>query len=394
MLPEQTINPSSRDIQLNAVRNAASGVRNAVGGAAGFDARDPKERLMQELPKLDPTKVVDQQQIVDLVSAVNPAKGMELQTQYSNEAKALTEKDASATAGLNNREAIADKIEAEHPDLAKAVRTGNPESLKAALKIITQNAKPQAAASIGGAQFQKGTTFTVQDAGGTNFTMVAGYDKDAGKVVNTYAALDGSDKQPDGEVVITGGEFGLTAGAEGRRKTGQLGAETAEKQFQIKRAEQLDLLPDLNVSMQKIDRAGELLAGFPTGGPINKFQLGVENFLGKKPADKAEAEIIMGQEMYKTLKPLFGGLISDSESARIEKIYWSMNRGNAANAGIIKELQSQVRNSIMKAELYNNASSAAEYSKMVKQMFPSVSGKTSGTAAKPDYINSIMEQYK
>ena len=97
--------------------------------------------------------------------------------------------------------------------------------------------------------------------------------------------------------------------------------------------------------------------------------------------------------MYKTLKPLFGGLISDSEAARIEKIYWSMGKGNAANAGIIKELSEQVRQSLVKAELYRKAGSAKEYAKVVGQMFPVGSSKAE-PVAKPDYIISIMEQYK
>lgn len=223
--------------------------------------------------------------------------------------------------------------------------------------------------------------------------MVAGFDKGTGKVVNSYAALDGSDAQPTGAVVITGGEFGLTAGDEGKRKTGQLSDETAEQEFQVKRSEQMDLIPNLSVSADKIARAGKLLDSFPTGGPLNKFALGVENFLGVKPANKAEAEIIMGNEMYKTLKPLFGGLISDSEAARIEKIYWSMGKGNAANAGIIKELSEQVRQSLVKAELYRKAESAKEYAKMVGQMFPVGSSKAK-PVAKPDYIISIMEQYE
>ena len=155
----------------------------------------------------------------------------------------------------------------------------------------------------------------------------------------------------------------------------------------------MDLIPNLSVSADKIARAGELLDSFPTGGPLNKFALGVENFLGVKPANKAEAEIIMGNEMYKTLKPLFGGLISDSEAARIEKIYWSMGKGNAANAGIIKELSEQVRQSLVKAELYRKAGSAKEYAKVVGQMFPVGSSKAN-PVAKPDYIISIMEQYK
>lgn len=120
LLPEQTINPSSRDIQLNAVRNAASGVRNAVGGAAGFDARDPKERLMQELPKLDPTKTADQQQIVDLVSAVNPAKGMELKAQYANESATLAMKDAKNEKTATNRAAISAQF-AGNPQLKHLV---------------------------------------------------------------------------------------------------------------------------------------------------------------------------------------------------------------------------------------------------------------------------------
>ena len=150
LLPEQTVNPSSRDIQLNAVRSAASGVRNAVGGAAGFDARNPKERLMQELPKLDPTKVADQQKIVKLVGAVNPAKAMELKTQYSNEAKAFAAKSATATANTASRADVAKQLTATHPQLADAVLKEDPSAtniLDAALSILSQKQNVGAAAN-------------------------------------------------------------------------------------------------------------------------------------------------------------------------------------------------------------------------------------------------------
>ena len=371
-------------------------MRQGAGGLFGVDTRTAGQQVQEQLGQLDTSTPEGQKQAVQLIAQVDPARALALRTRFAEENKALTARTAATDSDKANRENIALKMESlGYNDLAKSVRaegpSGKAETLKAALKIITQNAKPQAA-SVGGAAFQKGTTFTVQDANEQNFTMVAGFDKDAGKVVNSYAALDGSDTQPTGAVVITGGEFGLTAGNEGKRKTGQVSDETAEKEFQVKRSEQMDLIPNLSVSADKIARAGELLDSFPTGGPLNKFALGVENFLGVKPANKAEAEIIMGNEMYKTLKPLFGGLISDSEAARIEKIYWSMGKGNAANAGIIKELSEQVRQSLVKAELYRKAGSAKEYAKMVGQMFPVGSSKAK-PVAKPDYIISILEQY-
>ena len=68
-----------------------------------------------------------------------------------------------------------------------------------------------------------------------------------------------------------------------------------------------------------LEKATSLLDSVETGGPINIAATGLQNFFGVKSADKAQLEIILGNEMYKSLKPLFGGIISDSESKRIEK---------------------------------------------------------------------------
>ena len=145
LLPEQTVNPSSRDIQLNAVRGAASGVRRAVGGAAGFDARNPQERLMEELKKLDPTKVADQQEIVKLVKDVNPAKGMEMQAQFAEKNKALQTATAASKSNVDSRANVAAQLTATHPMLATAImkeaQSGNDKILAAGLKILEEKSK-------------------------------------------------------------------------------------------------------------------------------------------------------------------------------------------------------------------------------------------------------------
>jgi hypothetical protein len=112
------------------------------------------------------------------------------------------------------------------------------------------------------------------------------------------------------------------------------------------------------------------LSTVATGGPVNLIGTGLETFFGKKPKDKAELEIIFGLEMLKSLKPFFGGVISDSESKRLEKIYAGLEKGSEANKGILATLKKELDNAMKKAELYRNAKTFKDFETTMGVMFP------------------------
>jgi hypothetical protein len=74
--------------------------------------------------------------------------------------------------------------------------------------------------------------------------------------------------------------------------------------------------------------------------------------------------------MFKSLKPLFGGVISEGERQAIVDIYANLKKGNVANRGILKRLKQELNDGILKARLYQKAENYEEFNLAVKQMFP------------------------
>ncbi len=233
------------------------------------------------------------------------------------------------------------------------------------------------------ANAQKGTTFTVQDTNGDNFTATSVFNPNTGKTDVSYSPIGATkSQQPVGKVQITGGEFGLTAVEDLERDVEKAGLTEREKGFQENRATAISALPTANASRQNLEKAVTLLKNtVDTGGPINVAATGLENFFGVKSADKAQLEIILGREMMSSLKPFFGGIISDSETQRVAKIYAGLEKGNVANLGILEQLLKEVDDGIMKGSLYLRADSADDFETTLKQMFPVVT-KEEGQKAK------------
>lgn len=232
------------------------------------------------------------------------------------------------------------------------------------------------------ANAQKGTTFTIQDANGDNFTATSVFNPNTGKTDVSYSPIGATkSQQPVGEVQITGGEFGLTALEDLERGVEKAGLTEREKSFQKNKATAISALPAANASRQNLEKAVKLLKKVDTGGPINLAATGLENFFGVKSGDKAQLEILLGREMMSSLKPFFGGIISDSETKRVAKIYAGLEKGNLANMGILEQLLKEVDDGIMRGSLYLRADDADGFEATLKQMFPVVT-KEEGQKAK------------
>jgi len=74
--------------------------------------------------------------------------------------------------------------------------------------------------------------------------------------------------------------------------------------------------------------------------------------------------------MFKSLKPLFGGVISDGERQAIVDIYAGLKKGNLANKGILEKLKQELDDGIVKASLYQKSDNYEDFNLAVKQMFP------------------------
>ena len=227
----------------------------------------------------------------------------------------------------------------------------------------------------------KGSTTIVKDENGDLFKATSVFTDD-GTTDISYAPLGTTaSPEPKGKVDIVGGEFGLTAVEDREREIGLKGKTKKEQEYQKLRQNTIDMLPTLNASRGNLEKATKLLETVETGGPINVAATGLEKFFGVKSADKAELEIILGQEMYKSLKPLFGGVISEGERQAVENIYAGLTKGNVANAGILRRLKQELDDAMIKSALYLNSETAEEFDTVLKQMFP-VATKEEGQKAK------------
>ena len=372
--PTQPIQPVSADPWQRIAQRSSDGVETvASGGRAvgkmlgklgGFEvAPTPEEALKAELAGLDFNKLEDKKKLAGILSRFDPIKGMQMADKIkAQEKKAADEQeleDEEAADRISFSEYIRNKFPAQ-PALTQLAESGQLNASN--FKDFLDDPKS------GG--FLKGTTFTVEDKNGDQFTMTPSFNKTTGEIENTYSSIgDGPDK-PDGKTRVTGGEFSLTAEDETSRKVGQKGAETQETAFGKLKVLAQDSIPTLSASKVDLDEAEKLLSSIETGGPINIAATGLEGFFGVKSADKGQLEIILGLNMMSSLKPLFGGLISNQEAERLKAIYAGMSKGNLANAGILRQLKKAVDDNLFKARLYQKTKTSEEFNTLIKQMYP------------------------
>jgi len=368
--PTQPIQPLTRNQRL---AQEAGGGGRAVGKLfaklTGREVPDnPMEQLEKLLPNMNPENPDDLSQLAKLQMSsgnqVGAARTIAQRNAILEKQQAVLEKqeleDKEAADRISFSEYIRNKFPAQ-PALIQLAESGqlNPSNFKDFLN------DPKSSG------FLKGTTFTVQDEDQNAFTMVPAFNKDTGKIENTYSRIGTKGpEQPVGITRITGGEFALTPEGETARTAGKKGAEEQEKTYGQLRVQAIDSIPTLSASKVDLEKAEMLLNSIETGGPINIAATELEGFFGVKSADKGQLEIILGFNMMEALKPLFGGIISDQESDRLDAIYAGMSKGNPANKGILRQLKKKVDDTIFKSKLYQKTKTVEEFNTLIKQMYP------------------------
>ena len=218
-------------------------------------------------------------------------------------------------------------------------------------------------------KYTKGSTFTVQDQNENNFIAIPTVNTGTGEMEIQYQAIGGGPEQPEGKTVMTGGEFGMTAAGEAARTAGQKGGETVAQEFSKLRVEAVSKLPDMRNNINNLKNSLELLKTIPTGGPVNLATYGIKEFFGLTGGDKAALERQMSLSILQSLKPIFGGLISEGERKALIDIGANVKRGNKANMAIIQSMIDRLENASANALLYTTAETQEEYETLVNGMF-------------------------
>ena len=336
----------------------AQGMQRAARGLMG-QGPTPAEQLQMAMADLDLSDSADLRKLAQIQQATGDLAGA---AQTAARIKQMQEQVKSQELKQSQGAVFSSYVDStfNNPELTKLAAGG----------VLTPNNLDSFIKDTSNATILKGSTFTVRDEKGNNFTMIPTLNNKTGELENSYSPIGDAPSDPIGKTVVTGGEFAQTAGEVQRQEIETKGLETQEAKFQELKVAATDSIPTLNASKNNLDRATALLDSVSTGGPVNLAGTGLENFFGIKGADKAELEIILGQEMFKSLKPLFGGVISEGERQAIVDIYANLKKGNIANKGILKRLKQELNDGIVKANLYQKADNYEEFKLAVKQMFP------------------------
>lgn len=346
------------------VQQGSQAAAQGFGRMLGADIRPTEQKVQEALSKLNPDDPEQQKQILDIVGRFSPERVTALKAAFDKRNEELF---APGTRSEQRRAAFTEYVRETYGEkFAKLAQQGvlTPDNLDDF--IVGQDAT-----------MLKGTTFTVEDSQGNAYTMIPTMNNKTGLVENKYSPITpGAPAVPDGDVVITGGEFAQTPGEAIKTKA----QEKAELDYQGKRVEVVAALPEVLAKVDMVRRSMDLLKTVPTGGPINLVQTGLENFFGTKSADKAELQLTLGLQLFQALKPFFGGLISNQEAERVKAIYAGLEKGSAANEGILRQLEEQLLKTARIAQLYRNAESFDVFEASLPIIGgPDLTGKTSGT---------------
>ena len=354
------------------ITKAGRGVAGGVRGLLGLPPLPPSEeekaqKLRQDLNALDLTNLDDLESLITMIAPYDPIRAATLATGVRNKRSSEADKITRELEEESQRKAFADYLKVAFPDeigLDVLAESGvlTPDNFKQMMPMSGTNKQ-----QFGGSDIFK-------DEQGSLFYGTQVKDPLTGETRTEFSSIGGSGGDPIGKVtqLKSSGETAV------QEREGKVDAKLQEE-YGKKRLNAIDNIPSLVASKDKLDKALDLLDSVSTGGPINLVAYGLSDFFGVTTADKAELEVILGQQMYKSLRPLFGGVISEGERTAIERIYANLGKGNTANRGILRALIKEIQDSISAGRLYLNNERYTDYNKEIKQLIPEKAKSTQKT---------------
>ena len=372
--------PRQRDLM------QAAGVTNpllqqfgkSVGGLFGVETRSPaaiqqaeqmaqQEQLKSSVGAIkDPSSYEGMVQLAQAVMNIDPIQGAQLLAKAEEMKKAsqmsqLEAGNLDIQEGLQRtkNQALARTLQSKGFDgLATQVLGGDEEARKNGIRIISESASGSSSAS----GVKAGTW---KDNKGNFYIATRVLDKSTGQTTLEYNPVGNAPAYNNQNLTLVNAE-GLTASEDVALSV----SGEANKEFSELRLNAVDNIGDLKNERETLNTALSLAETVQTGGPINVAGTAIEKFLGEVPADKAEFELLLGNTMFARLKPLFGGIISDSERLAIIEIHAGLKKGNAANISILKRLKEETDKAYRKARLALTADTYEEYISQAKQFYP------------------------
>jgi len=375
-IPTQPIQVSSDPWQRLAQRSREGVKAGASGGRAvgklfakltGREVPDnPMEQLEKLLPNMNPENPDDLTQLAKLQMSsgnqVGAARTIAQRNSILQAQELSLEKQELEDQEVADRISLSTYVQEKYPELpqlAMLVQSGvvTAKNLKDFLPDATEDVN---------AQFGGSDTWVDEEGNYFYGTQV----KDP-RTKTTSTSLSPVD--PAGPTAPVGNVTPVSSTGETSAEKQARMIETSEAKEQSKtfvknKAQAVGGIPALLDNKKNIEEAQKILETLPTGGPINIAAYGIEDFFGLTSGNRADFERVLAMEVYKSLKPIFGGVISEGERASLLEIAATVGRGNKANSAIIKRLIKDMNQRISQAKLYSDSENFDEYNAFVQEL--------------------------
>jgi hypothetical protein len=338
------------------------GVRDLSYNLFGVDMRTPQEKIQAELSGLDLNNMEDMKKLVGIVSRVDPLRAAQMADRIKAQESAMAQKQEIEDQEMADRVSLSTYVQEKYPDkpqLAQLVQSG----------IVTaKNLKDFLPDATKGTPAQFGGSDTWVDSSGNYFYGTQVKDPRTKTTKTSLSPVDpNGPAQPVGNITPVSSS-GETSEEKQARMIETARVKEQSKTFITNKAQAVGGLPALLDNKKNIEDAQKILETLPTGGPINIAAYGIEDFFGLTSGNRADFERVLAMETFKSLKPIFGGVISDPERKALLDIAATVGRGNKANSAIIKRLIKDMNQRISQAELYSESENFDEYNAFVKQL--------------------------
>ena len=374
--PTQPIQVSSDPWQRLAQRSREGVKTGASGGRAvgklfakltGREVPDnPMEQLEKLLPNMNPENPDDLSQLAKLQMSsgnqVGAARTIAQRNAILEKQQAVLEKQELEDEETADRISLSTYIQEKYPELPQL-------AMLAQSGVVTaKNLKDFLPDATKGTPAQFGGSDTWVDGQGNYFYGTQVKDPITGKTKTSLSPVNPEGPtEPDGKVTPVSSS-GETSAEKQKRLIETARVKEQSKTFVKNQAQSVGGLPALLDNKKNIEEAQKILETLPTGGPINIAAYGIEDFFGLTSGNRADFERVLAMEVYKSLKPIFGGVISEGERASLLEIAATVGRGNKANSAIIKRLIKDMNQRISQAKLYSDSEDFDEYNAFVQEL--------------------------
>lgn len=338
------------------------GARDLSYNLFGVDMRTPQEKMQAELSSLDLNNADDMKKLVGIVSRVDPLRAAQMADRIKAQESAVAQKQELEDKEAADRISLSTYVQEKYPELpqlAMLVQSG---------VATAKNLKDFLPDATGDVNAQFGGSDKWVDEKGNYFYGTQIKDPRTKTTSTSLSPVDASGPtEPVGNVTPVGSS-GETSAEKQARIIETSAAKEKSKEFLKNKAQAVGGLPALLDNKKNIEEAQKILETLPTGGPINIAAYGIEDFFGVTSGNRADFERVLAMETFKSLKPIFGGVISDPERTALLEIAATVGRGNKANSAIIKRLIKDMNQRISQAKLYSDSEDFDEYNAFVQEL--------------------------